>query len=414
MYVHKIHFIYLYELYNRLELHNTAAPIDFATGQLNQHELTASKLESNSESQLSHSENIKSKRDRKEKEFVQLLEDGPTSEILTESTKTNSKEKITNIEHSTVLLTSHSAGDNAEAKVTDATPQLSDLKKGHSYEDIELDIDKSEPKYDDVVIVSTAAAETNRNNSADSCLDKEHRYHILCDPNTEDLEELETKEMFRESSKTSQLPSSTSSQHYYEDVNSRSMKKRASQDQYNVLSSGMEPNPFHDSIVQEDINSPNEDQFYSTARGHRLVPVGKPIPNVEHMYEILGSHSSNARHSRREVVYYNDNLVRSFSVASRSLERLDPMYDEPFKGINRSNSLPKVNIYDMDSLFDDPKYQGKDSAVKGSKDKLFDDPSYCTRNEARRAAERHVSITVEPQEDKKSSYYRPAASRKTK
>ncbi len=396
-----------------------------ATGQLNQHKpnLSVSNVESQplssaGEQEKACNESARQRPKMKDKEYVELLEDPlppvPIKEPITKSTETNFT-----FEHSTRSLvpspypfigTYDLVGDSA-TDIPLATKKHSELKRGHSYEDIQtvqsLDTasQRDEPKYDDIITVSTTAAETSMNQPETSSLN-EHRYDILCDLSIDIARELDEPES---TARAEERHSSQCLQHYYEDVENvnRSQKK------YDVLVSGVEVNPLQDSIIQEDANSPNEDQYYSTTRGHKLVPVGKPIRN-DHMYEILEDTKTPPRGARRDS---RDFLVRSSTMSSRSLERLDPMYDEPFTAAvsNRSNSLSKVNIY-CDSLFDDPKYGEKNSREKRSTDRLFDDPSYWSRSEAKKVTERHVSFTVEPWGDNTEgrSSIRAAAFRKTK
>ena len=145
-----------------------------------------------------------------------------------------------------------------------------------------------------------------------------------------------------------------------------------SEDRYNVLDSGMELNPIQKGIIQEDVNTPNEDNYYSTARGHKLImPIRKRLSqNVgNHLYEALSEEGTNLksntnnydqiqlRHntftSQTKFEKQKTAVVRSQSAVGRTEEILDPMYDEPFV-------KEPANDISSKSLFDDPKYAYKD------------------------------------------------------
>ena len=151
---------------------------------------------------------------------------------------------------------------------------------------------------------------------------------------------------------------------------------------YNVLANPVDSNPLQIGVVQAELpmESSMEDKDYSTAHVHRLVPVGKMNESRvdEHLYQELdegntgqarlaspkGDPTFNRHNTFTSSTSIIDRkgrssgqLVRTYS---ESVERLDPMYDEPYLVKAQQTSADSTarvkNIYDLDSLFDDPKY----------------------------------------------------------
>ncbi len=191
-----------------------------------------------------------------------------------------------------------------------------------------------------------------------------HDYHVLCDTNKSEQEQKKIKGI-------------SESNHEYEEVtkvtDDSKQADTPTHGRYNVLTTATDINLLQDAVIQEDTaENMNQDKYYSITRVHRLVPVGKPINqrNNDALYQALEEPVSQSNYSCNQVQPRHntftswtnnpkgeaeDNLVRSYS---HSLEKLDPMYDEPFKEEQRST--PQLDIYNADSLFDDPKYASKD------------------------------------------------------
>ena len=168
---------------------------------------------------------------------------------------------------------------------------------------------------------------------------------------------------------------------------------------YNVLANPVDNNPLQIGVVKAELpmESSMEDKYYSTAQVHRLVPVGKMTESSvdEHLYQELdegktgqarlafpkGDPTFNRHNTFTSSTSMIDRrgpssgqLVRTYS---ESVERFDPMYDEPYLVKAQQTSADSTarvkNKYDLDSLFDDPKC-AKD--IKASP--FFDDPKYVT------------------------------------
>ena len=224
-----------------------------------------------------------------------------------------------------------------------------------------------------------------RNNYDKLVREKETKKQIAkeTEPNYEDLATLEqtmhSQQIITNKSEQEQknIKGISESNHEYEELtkvtDDSKIPNTPTHGRYNVLTTATDINPFQDAIVQEDTaENINEDKYYSITRVHRLVPVGKPINqrNNDALYQALEEPVSQSNYSCNQVQPRHntfaswttnpkggaeDNLVRSYS---HSLEKLDPMYDEPFKEEQRST--PQLDIYNVDSLFDDPKYVSKD------------------------------------------------------
>ncbi len=131
-------------------------------------------------------------------------------------------------------------------------------------------------------------------------------------------------------------------------------------DQYDVLVSGMESN-LQKGTIQEDLSSPNEDKYYSMAREHRLVPVGRRLSqnNNDHLYEALSEEDTKIQQgssdysSLTNLEKQKTDVVRFQSTTRCTIEELDPVYEEPF--VNE----PAKDISSK-SLFDDLKYACKE------------------------------------------------------
>ena len=145
---------------------------------------------------------------------------------------------------------------------------------------------------------------------------------------------------------------------------------------YNVLANLVDSNPLQIGVVQAELpmESSMEDKDYSTAHVHRLVPVGTMTESRvdEHLYQELdegktgqtrlaspkGDPTFNTFTSSTSMIDRKGpsagQLVRTYG------ERLDPMYDEPYlvevQQTSADSTARVKNIYDLDSLFDDPKY----------------------------------------------------------
>ncbi len=408
-----------------MDAQDATVPINLATGQLNQQELITSALSiPSSTEKVIHREEVELKRKHTDMDTVAIDGQVPVSHPITkiheQMTSISTEQNITPIVHSTT----HELVNTIATDILVKRPQPSKLRRVHSYEEIQMPesereaIQEDEPKYDDILSV------TEMKQQAVS----DPRYHILCDPNEPDEKERNQQSTIKSRNVSGEetIPLTRTAQRqepFYEEVADTVSAEQTDQGRYNVLTTAMDN---QDAVVQADTTEDlNDEKYYSTTRLHRLVPVGKPIgrlTNNDNLYQILDSQKSHRdlkeydqvqlRHmSACDLERSTDNISRSHSTTGRSLERLDPMYDEPFKP-QRARSLSKVDIYDMDRLFDDPKYGTKRSALQRSTDKLFDDPHYTTQTEAK---ERHVSFTVqyESLEGKKCSS-RAAALRKTK
>ena len=356
-----------------------------------------------------------------------------TTSISTDQCKNSS---LLNSANSTKLLL---ISDEPSA---DTQAQSSKLKKTPSYEEVrraqetkQREDKKGSPMYDDVLTTLEVSVHLQKKAA---CSPEEHRYHVLCDPNeeqrTKDIltsHHYENKDIKKVEESSPVVHTPQRRKHEYEEITDVSTEGKpertdpdSPQDRYNVLSNQLDMAPFQSGIVQEDpAESPIEDKYYSTARVHRLVPVGKPIGSLtsDHLYQALDERDPRKRRRPGSKDYEhvqtrhntftttscaspacprsNENLMRTYSSTAQSLEKLDPMYDEPYKPQQRSGSLTRVDIYNADSLFDDPKY-GTKSSTAG---KVFDDPTYASRTAAvqqdsqtgSQATERHVSFSVE-------------------
>ena len=438
------------------------APIDLATGQLSQHEAAMSSVPTDYSisitKNLSAEETPKSCLNKKTENEYQETGDAnkPRAPILTpvhaspsDTDVSSSHEQITSL--STDCKNSSLLNSNKSEKLLtivgpppDSQAQSSDLKRTHPFEEVRRtqttsrqEEERDNPAYDDVVATLERSIHLRRQAA---CGPEEPRYHVLCDPNeeqeTEDLliphryEKIDIKEgeIPQKGSPAIQAPQPR--KHEYEEIpdvptDSKQVSTQAQtlEDRYNVLSNQLETNQLQSGVVQEEpVENPTEDDCYSTARVHRLVPVGKPIgPLVtDHLYQALDQQkqrgqrpgskdydivgtrhntftgsSANSGSQRSNV---HENLMRTYSSTAQSLEKLDPMYDEPFKPQQmRSSSLTRVDIYNVDSLFDDPKY-----GTKPSSRRVFDDPTYYSREADRQnsqigsqATERQVSFSAD-------------------
>lgn len=194
---------------------------------------------------------------------------------------------------------------------------------------------------------------------------------------------------------------------------------------YNVLANPIDSNPLQIGVVQSELpmESSMEDKYYSTAQVHRLVPIGKATESRvnEHLYQELdeakvgrgrlASPKGDPAFNRHNTFTSSsasmidrkgpaaDQLVRTYS---ESVERLDPMYDEPYLVKAQTTSADTTkgvkDIYNLDTLFDDPKY-AKD--IKASP--FFDDPKYAKNTSShqqgtvpadKRVSQRHVSMNA--------------------
>lgn len=394
-----------------MDAQDATVPINLATGQLNQQELITSALSiPSSTEKVIYREEVELKRNNTDMDTVAIDGQVPVSHpIITtiheQMTSISTEQNITPIVHSTT----HELVNTIATDTLVKCPQPSKLRKVHSYEEIQMTesskreaIQEDEPKYDDILSVTEMKQQAVN-------VPGDPRYHILCDPNEPDEKEHNQQSTIKSRSVSGEakIPLTRTAQRvepFYEEVADTVSAEQTDQGRYNVLTTAMDN---QDAVVQADTTENlNDEKYYSTTRVHRLVPVGKPIgrlTNNDNLYQILDSQKSHRdlkeydqvqlRHmSACDLERSTDNISRSHSTTGRSLERLDPMYDEPFKP-QRAKSLSKVvDIYDMDRLFDDPKYGTKRSAIQRSTDKLFDDPHYTTQTEAK---ERLVSFTVQ-------------------
>ena len=443
---------------NRSNTTEMIAPIDLATGQLSQQETelisSIPKDYSMSTSKNMSREEISKHYINKKAEnaYLEMRDDHkplvptPVHASPPDEDISRSNEQTTSL--STDCKNSSLLNSNTSAKLlttdgppTDSHAQPSELKRTHSnelgrnaQEASRQEEERESPAYDDVVTTLEKGVHLQRQAA---CGSEDPRYHILCDPN----EEQKTEDQEREDKKGAKeggIPHKGSPavhtpqprKHEYEEIlnvptDSKKVSTQAHtlEDRYNVLSNQLERNPTQSGVVQEEpVENPTEDDCYSTARVHRLVPVGKPIgPLVtDHLYQALdqqkqrgrqpgskdydnvgirhNTFSSSSANSGSQRSNVHENLMRTYSSTAQSLEKLDPMYDEPFKPQQmRSNSLTRVDIYNVDSLFDDPKY-----GIKPSSRRVFDDPTYSSQAAARQksqagsqATERHVSFSAD-------------------
>ena len=463
-------------------------PIDLATGQVSQQETTQSCV-SKSQS-VSADKNIRSEQIPKpyinkptDNVYLELREENkpripmlppvhappPDKDILKSDEPTASFS--TDCKNSSLVSSNKSAKLlTTEGPPSDSHAQPSKVKRTHSNEEVKCAQENSQreeeakdsPTYNDVV--TTLEKGVHLQKQAD-CGPKEPRYHVLCDPNEEQgTEDSVTPHCYDKKAKTGtkgEIPhkggpavqTPQPRKHEYEEIlnvptDSKQVSTQAQtlEDRYNVLSNQLETNQLQSGVIQEEpVDNPTEDDCYSTARVHRLVPVGKPIgPLVtDHLYQALdqqkqrgcqpgskdydnvgirhNTFSSSSANSGSQRSHVHENLMRTYSSTAQSLEKLDPMYDEPFKPQQmRSSSLTRVDIYNVDSLFDDPKY-----GTKPSSRRVFDDPTYSSQAAARQksqagsqATERHVSFSADTKtgvrEDSiEKSVPRSAAMRKT-
>ncbi len=429
IYVGMVSMVYLC----RLDAQNVTVPINLATGQLNQQELITSAL---STEKVSYREEVELKKNYTDMETIAIEQQvvpvsHPLPKIHEQMTSISTEQNTTMFVHSTT----HDLVNTIATDTLVKCPQPSKLKKVPSYEEIQMTesqkeiLQVDEPKYDDILGATEVKQQT-----VSVPADGDPRYYILCDPNEPDEEGHSQQPTIRSGNvlgeaKMQLTRTAQSHEHFYEEVAdtvSAEQTENTSQGRYNVLATAMDN---QDAVVQEDTTEHlNDEKYYSTTRVHRLVPVGKPIErltNKDNLYQILDSQKPHWEYDQVQLQHNTatsacnferstDNLSRSHSTTGRSFEKLDPMYDEPFKP-QRSSSLSKVDIYDMDCLFDDPKYGTKRSAIKRSTDQLFDEPGYTTHTEAKELSKRHVSFTAqyESLQGKKCSS-RAAALRKTK
>ncbi len=332
----------------RLETQDRTSPIDLATGQI------SGQQEIEVEGNPSYIETKKKLKSPAKK----LVKDQP------DNNQTRTQSFVLTAKSSEPVTSTPTSPHSAIQR--ERSPTYNNKELPSETDQVECDIDSQEPNYDEV----TTVLEQSAHLQANKLLPLEHKYHVLCDPN--------------KATDENKSEARNSGDHHYEKVNNV-------KDQYNVLKSGMEVNPLQDGVVQEDAKSPNEDKYYSTTRGHRLVPVGKRLnqSDSDHYYEALSRDDT----KRYDVVQVRHNTFTSpanprdqekrVAVRSHSTieNNLDPMYDEPFK----TDSAAISGDRSISCLFDDPKY-----ASKGTDGRA-------------KPPERRVSVTTGPRKESEAT-----------